>query len=165
MSLVTAQLLDFLQFVVIGIFISLVFDFFRAYRGVRKINNFMVFIQDFIYFFLITAIIVFSIIYILDSSLRFYIFIAIILGISIYISMFSQIFLKIYHKFFDTIAFIFDLFILPLKLCFQVITKIYIFLKKCIKKCCKMFFYVISFICNGLQKLRLPNIKSKEEVW
>ena len=121
----------------------------------------MVFIQDFIYFFIVTIIIIFSIINVLDSSLRFYIFIAIILGIIIYISVFSSIFLKLYNKFFATIVFVFDLFILPLKLNYQVIIKIYNILKKYIKKCCKMFFYVISLVCSKLPKLRLPNIKIK----
>lgn len=161
MSLVTGQLIEFLHFVVIGIVISLIFDFFRAYRGAKKTNNFTVFIQDFIYFFIVTIIIICSIINVLDSSLRFYIFIAIILGISIYISIFSKFFLKIYNKFFITLAFIIDLFILPIKLCFQVVVKIYKFFEKYIKKCCKKFFYVIFLICRKFSKLRLPNIKIK----
>lgn len=159
MSLVTNQLLDFLQFVFIGIVISLIFDFFRAYRGARKTNNFIVFMQDFIYFFIVTIIIIFSIINILDSGLRFYIFIAIVIGISIYISIFSKIFLNLYSKFFATIEFIIDLFILPIKLDIQVILRNYKILKKYIEKCCKKFFYMISLICNRFSKLRLPKIK------
>lgn len=163
MSLVTLQLLDFFEFVVVGVVISIIFDFFRAYRSARKTNNFMVLIQDIIYFFLVTIIIVFCIVNILDSNLRLYIFFAILLGVVTYISILSKFFLKLYNKFFKTITFIVDLIILPLKLYIQILRKIYIFFKKYIKKCCKKFFYVLSLICRKLLNIRLKGIKFKRE--
>ncbi len=163
MSLVTLQLLDFFEFVVVGVIISILFDFFRAYRSARKINNFMVFIQDIIYFFLVTIIIVFSIINILDSNLRLYIFFAILLGIITYISIFSKFFLKLYNKFFKTISFIADVILLPIKLYIQILRKIYKFFEKNIKKCCKKFFYMLSLIYNKLLNIRLKRIKFKRE--
>lgn len=162
MSIVTNQLIEFIQFILIGLVISVIFDFFRAYRVAKKPNNLIVFIQDFIYFFIVTIIIICSIINVSDSSLRFYIFIALILGISIYMSVLSQFFMKLYDKIFKVINFIFDLFILPLKLLFQFMQKIYKFFEKYIKKCCKMFLYMVSLICNKLLKLRLPKIKFKK---
>lgn len=161
MSLVTSQLLDFFEFVIIGVIISIIFDFFRAYRSARKTNDFIVLLQDFIYFFLVTIIIVISIINILDSNLRGYIFFAIILGIFVYISILSKFFLKIYNAFFKTISYIIELIILPLKLCIQFFYKIYKFFKKYIKKCCKKFFYVLSLICKKFLSIKFLNIKFK----
>lgn len=163
MSLVTLQLLDFFEFVIVGVVISIIFDFFRAYRSARKTNNFTVLVQDIIYFFLITVIIIFSIINILDSNLRLYIFFAILLGIMTYISILSKIFLRLYSRFFKIISFIVELVILPLKLYIQILRKIYNFFKKYIKKCCKKFFYMISLICSKLLNIRLKNIKFKRE--
>ena len=159
MSLVTLQLLDFFEFVIVGVVISILFDFFRAYRSARKINNFTVLIQDIIYFFLVTIIIIFSIINILDSNLRLYIFFAMVLGIITYISILSKFFLKLYNKFFKTISFVVDVIFSPIKLYIQILRKFYKFFKKNIKKCCKKFFYVLSLICNKLLNIRLKEFK------
>lgn len=154
MSLITVQLMDFLQFILIGIIVSIIFDFFRAYRIVKKNNNFSVFFQDFIYFFIVTLIIILSIVYVLDTELRLYIFIAIILGIGIYISLFSKYFLFCYDKIFKLVFKIFDFILLPIYLVSSVLKIISNFFSKKLKKCCKKFFYVISLICIKLHKKR-----------
>lgn len=161
MSIVTTQLLDFFQFVIIGILISILFDFFRAYRSARKTTSIMVLIQDILYFFIVTIIVIFSIIYILDSDLRFYIFFAMILGILTYISILSKFFLKLYHKFFKVLGFLFELIVLPLKFVSQFITKIYNYFKKNIQKCCKKFFYMLSLNCMKLKKSKFLKFKIK----
>ena len=102
-DIVANQVMNFLQFITIGIIIALIFDFFRAYRTRKKVSNFSVMIQDIIYFFIVTIIIVFSIVNFLDSSLRLYVFIAIVIGIMIYISILSKFILKIYDAFFKSL--------------------------------------------------------------
>ena len=156
---VVPQLIEFFQFVAIGIVIALIFDFFRAYRKYKKVSNKGIILQDILFFSIVSVIIIFSIIYILDSNIRLYILLAVLVGILSYISILSKFFLKIYSfiisAFFDTISFIF----LPIKLNLQIILKIYNFFKKIFKKCCKKFFYVISCLCNKLNKSLFVKLK------
>ena len=150
---VTEQLIDFFQFVMIGIVISLIFDMFRAYRAIKhRKSAFSVMLQDIIYFTIVTCIIVASIVCILDSNLRFYIFIAIILGICVYISLLSKVFLKLYKFFMKEMINFNNFLILPLKLHFQIITKIFKFFKKNIKKCCKIISNVLCYLCKSAAK-------------
>ena len=162
-DIVANQVMNFLQFITIGIIIALIFDFFRAYRTRKKVSNFSVMIQDIIYFFIVTIIIVFSIVNFLDSSLRLYVFIAIVIGIMIYISILSKFILKIYDAFFKSLFEVIDIFLSPIKLIIQFFQKICNFFGKYIKKCCKKIFYMISFICNKLKKVKKAIIKSKNE--
>ena len=147
-SNVGQQLFEFFEFVIIGIIIALIFDFFRAYRKYKKVSNKNVIFQDILFFSIVSIIIIFSIIYILDSNIRLYIFMAVIIGILIYISIFSKYFLKIYDViiklFFGTISFIF----IPLEFIRQIIYQIFKFLRKNIKKCCKKIFYMIFCVCK-----------------
>lgn len=78
-SNVIEQSTEFIEFVFIGILIALVFDFFRAYRKYKKVNYIGVIFQDIIFFLIVSIIIIFSIIYILDSNIRIYIFLAVII--------------------------------------------------------------------------------------
>ena len=159
-SNVVEQLTEFFDFVIIGIVIALIFDFFRAYRKYKKVSNNGLIFQDILFFSIVSIIIIFSIIYILDSNMRLFIFLAVIIGILIYISIFSKYFLKIYDTiiklFFDTISFIF----LPIRLNLQIIFIVLNFFKKYIKKCCKMFLYMISFLCSKLKFNLFSRIKS-----
>ena len=63
---ITEQLIDFLQFVLIGVIISIIFDFFRSYRMNKKVSNISVMIQDILFFVIATIIIIMGIVYILD---------------------------------------------------------------------------------------------------
>lgn len=149
-SSVTEQLIEFFEFVFIGIVIALIFDFFRAYRKIKKVKDKSVIMQDILFFLIVSIILVFSNIYILNSDFRIYIIMAVLVGILIYIAIFSKYFLKIYtiviKLFFDIISFIF----IPFKYILQIICKIYSFLNKYIKKYCKKFFYVIFFMYKKL---------------
>ena len=91
---ITEQLIDFLQFVLIGVIISIIFDFFRSYRMNKKVSNISVMIQDILFFVIATIIIIMGIVYILDSDLRLFVFLAIILGIFIYVTLLSKIFIN-----------------------------------------------------------------------
>lgn len=163
MYIVTEQLIDFLQFVLIGVILSIIFDFFRAYRGYRKVSNVMVVIQDIIYFLIVTLIIIFAIIRILDSNIRLYVFIAIILGISTYISLLSKYVIKLYDAFFKVISEIISIFIIPCKLVLQILQKIYKFFEKIVKKCCKIGKNMISFIWNKIKGIKIPSHKQTKE--
>ena len=59
---VSNQVIDFIEFVLIGVLIASIFDFFRAYRKIKKVSTLTVMIQDSIYFIIVTMVIIFSII-------------------------------------------------------------------------------------------------------
>lgn len=162
-DIVKDQIINFLQFVTIGVIVALIFDFFRAYRSRKKVSNFIVMVQDIIYFLIVTIIVIFSIVNFLDSSLRLYILFAIIIGIMLYISLLSKFILKIYDTFFLTLFFIIDVFFTPIKLILQIFKKIYSFFEKNIKKCCKKFFNMVSFICKRFKNSKKRIIKFKDK--
>ncbi len=167
---VSTQTIDFLEFILIGAIIACVFDFFRGYRKLKKVNTVSVIIQDIIYFVIVTIIIIFSIIKLLDSQIRLYIFIAILLGCCMYFCTLSKFVTKIFMLFFSMSKEIFLTLILPILLDIQIFIKISKFFKKIWKKCCKMLFYMISFICSPLKKgktkilakLNRKKVKTKE---
>ena len=85
----------FLWSVVIGAFLALIFDFFRVLRRKGKTKNYIVYIQDIIYWIIVTVIIIMSAFITNDGELRGYMFIGYILGAIIYIASISKIILKI----------------------------------------------------------------------
>ncbi|MEG0873493.1 MAG: spore cortex biosynthesis protein YabQ [Clostridia bacterium] len=150
---VTSQLIEFLQFVAIGILIAIIFDFFRAYRKLKYISTFGVIVQDIIYFFIATIVIVIGIITLLNSSIRVYTFLAIISGCSIYFFVLSSYVIKFYICFFKVFKKIISYFLLPINLNIDILKSFYTFFKKILKKCCKMFFYVVFCIRKIFKKL------------
>lgn len=158
---VSNQVYIFLGFVVIGIVIAVIFDFFRCYRKIKKCSELSVLIQDIIYFVLVAVIIMLGIIYILNSSFRFYIFLAIIIGCMIHIGFFSKYMMKIYEVFFMTLKTFFSFILVPLQLNIEIGKKIWSILRKMIKKCCKLFSYMVSYLRKLLKsgKNKLPKKK------
>lgn len=150
---VSTQALDFVEFVLIGTIIGIIFDFFRGYRKVKQTNTTEVIIQDIVYFILATIIIIFSIINLLDSQIRLYIFIALLLGCTIYFSTISRYIIKLYILFFQMANEIISTIFLPLILGIQIFQKICKILKKIWKKCCKLFLYMISYVYNILKMI------------
>lgn len=153
-------------FFIIGIIIAIIFDFFRTYRSLKRVSSMKVIVQDIIYFFVSTFIILWGIINILDSSIRLYIFIAIILGSALHFAFFSKYSQKVYRVLFKTSKEIIDFFLLPLNLILYIILKNCIILKKIVKKCCKKFFNMLTFIIDKLKitKISLKFKKTKEGI-
>lgn len=145
---ITSQLIDFINFIVIGITISVIFDFFRAYRKQKSVTITGVIIQDIIYFCIATIIVSVSIIVFLDCDIRLYVFIGIIIGIFIYISIFSKYIMKLYTFLINVCSAITDIFFMPIRLMMEVLKVICNILNKIVKKCCKKFFNMLSFICS-----------------
>ena len=164
--LIATQISDFLNFFLIGILISIILDFFRTYRKLNKTSVITVLVQDIIYFFIATSIIIIAVINILDSSIRLYIFIAIITGCILYFVVFSKYVIRLYKILFKTSKSILEFALLPLSLIIHLIVKICIFMQKITKKCCKKFFYVVTFIKKPFRKfnIRIKNKKTKEGI-
>lgn len=80
----------FLSFILIGIIISLLFDFFRILRRVYQTPDFLTVIED-ISFWIISGIILLAGIFILnEGKIRAYIFIGLFTGIIFYIITLSK---------------------------------------------------------------------------
>lgn len=85
----------FLAFILIGIIISLLFDFFRILRRVYDTPDFATIIED-IAFWIISGIILLSGIFILnEGKIRAYLFIGIFSGIIFYMITLSKVVMKL----------------------------------------------------------------------
>lgn len=140
------HLLEFIEFILLGTILGLIFDFFRSYRKIKKSSQTIVTIQDIIYFTISLSIIIFGVLFFLKSEIRIYIFIAMMIGIIIYEKFLSKIFMQLIISFYKISSEFLNFLILPITLMFCIIKKIYTFLVKIIKKCCKKFFYMIIVI-------------------
>ena len=93
----------FLAFILIGIIISFLFDFFRILRRVYQTPDFLTIIED-IAFWIISGIILLSGIFILnEGNIRAYLFIGLFTGILFYIITLSKTITKIGSKILQTL--------------------------------------------------------------
>ena len=136
--MVTNQAYLFFIFILNGIIIGILFDFFRILRKTFKTTDFVTYIEDLL-FWILTG---FSIIYFIftfnNGEIRLFMFLGIALGIFIYIFLFSSYFIKInviiinfFKKIFGKI---FKIIFIPIR-----------FIKK-------IFFKPISFIFINIKK-------------
>lgn len=157
--ILSSQTIDFLQFLVVGVVLALVFDIFRAYRLYKKDNRKYVIIQDVIYFFIALVILFASIIILLDNSLRFFLFIAMFLGIAIYLSILSKLVIKVYIKIFKIYNSFLTFIFLPFNLIVQLSKKVYTFLYKIVKKTCKRIKNVIFYLYSKVKCVKIKFLK------
>lgn len=85
----------FLLFILTGMSIGILFDIFRILRKSFKTIDFITYIQDFLFWILAGAILLYSIFSFNNGELRGYIFIGVILGIILYMLILSKYFVKI----------------------------------------------------------------------
>ena len=85
----------FLLFILTGMSIGILFDIFRILRKSFKTIDFITYIQDFLFWLLAGAILLYSIFSFNNGELRGYIFIGVILGIILYMLILSKYFVKI----------------------------------------------------------------------
>jgi spore cortex biosynthesis protein YabQ len=93
----------FLCSLFVGVILAVIFDFFRILRRKGNTPNYMVYIQDIIYWIIVTFIIIMSAFITNDGELRGYMFIGYILGAVVYIVTISQYILKFVNIFLDAI--------------------------------------------------------------
>ncbi|MBR6688513.1 MAG: spore cortex biosynthesis protein YabQ [Clostridia bacterium] len=149
---------NFLFFVVIGTIFSVIFDFFRAVRKVKKPKNNIVTIQDVIYFVLIGVILVLAIVNIKDEVFRLYLMLAIVLGIIMYSLIIENRIRDIFVILINSMGGIMEFIFLPLKVQTVFWSRIYKKVKKTVKLCCKKKTNMIEFyhrkVKFGKQKVR-----------
>ena len=150
----------FLMFIITGMLFSVIFDFFRAIRKVKKIKSNTVYFQDIIYFLIIGMILLNVIINYMNTELRIYLILAIILGVVIYISTVGNIIMNLLVKIIKLSRSIANFLLLPISLYTQLFEKEIVILKKYVIKCCKKMTYMINL--KHIKK-KFENFKTKED--
>ncbi len=127
----------FLIFTLNGFAIGLLFDFFRILRKSFKTSDTITYIEDILFWVISGLSILYSIFMFNNGEIRIYMFLAIFIGISLYILLLSNYIIKInvylISKLKLIFKYIFNILIIPIKIIFNILRKI--------------FFKPISFIC------------------
>ena len=118
----------FVIFIINGIFIGIIFDFFRILRKSFKTKDIVTYVEDFLFWILTGTIILYSIFTFNNGEIRFYMFIAIIIGIFLYMLLFSKYIIKTNVFIITCLKKIFNIFFyflnIPIKYIFKLIRKI-----------------------------------------
>ena len=101
--MIYTQLQLFFIFLVNGLLIALLFDFFRILRKTIKTADFITYIEDALFWILTGFIILYSIFTYNNGEIRLFMFLAIILGILIYLVFISNILLNISLSFIEVV--------------------------------------------------------------
>lgn len=114
----------FCAFFILGILTGFIFDFFRALRKTIKTNNIITYIQDILFFIIIGAMFLRSILIFSSGELRFYIFIAAFLGIAIYVLTIGNLCVIMFKVILDVLKKIIIYFIRILKIPTKILKKV-----------------------------------------
>lgn len=93
--MIYTQVQLFFIFLINGLLIGLLFDFFRILRKAMKTADFITYIEDALFWGLTGFIILYSIFTYNNGEIRLFMFLAIILGLLIYLTFISKIILSI----------------------------------------------------------------------
>lgn len=121
----------FTIFVINGVLIGILFDFFRILRKVFKTSDFVTYIEDIIFWILTGIIFIYSMYKFCDGELRIFMIIGIMIGTLIYMLTISQILIKVLTI---IINFLKRIIIIPLKIIYNISKKMKKFSKKLIKR-------------------------------
>ena len=152
------ETITFFTFIIVGIIIGIVFDFFRAIRKVKKYKEKNIYIQDIIFFLIIGIVLIAVLIYKLEDSLRLYLFFSLFLGIIIYASTISTYVIKIFIAFIKMSNKVAYFIFLPLLFYKELFMTLYNFFIKKIKKCCNKIYNMISYSYKNC-KIKIHKIK------
>ena len=159
--MISNQAILFFIFVINGILIGLLFDFFRILRKTIKTNDIFTYIEDILFWILTGFILLFSIFTFNNGEIRLFMFLGIFIGVLLYMITISSYIIKInvtlinYMKY--IIIKILKIIIVPLK-----------FIKKVfLKPITFIFININDFSSNLYKKIRISknkhkNLKQKE---
>lgn len=120
----TNQAYLFLIFIVNGIIIGLLFDFFRISRKVFITNDVVTYLEDILFWILAGIIVLYSIFVFNNGELRLYMFLGIILGAFAYMLFVSSYIIKINVKIINIFKEILSIFMIPFKFIYKTLHKI-----------------------------------------
>lgn len=123
------QAFIFMVFIINGILIGLLFDFFRIMRRTFKTNNIITYIEDFIFWILTGIILLYSIFTFNNGEIRIYMFLGVLLGITLYMLSISSYVIKINVKIINFIKMIIaktiEIILYPIKLLLKILKSIF----------------------------------------
>lgn len=128
--MVSNQAYLFLVFMVNGIVIGLLFDFFRISRKVFDTNDIITYMEDILFWILAGATVLYSIFTFNNGEMRLFMFLAILLGAFAYMILISSYIIKINVKIINILKKIVEILSLPLKICFKPIHFLFINVRK-----------------------------------
>lgn len=116
--MVSNQAYLFLVFIINGVVIGLLFDFFRIARKIFPTNDTITYIEDILFWILAGASMLYSIFVFNNGELRLFMFLGIILGAFTYMIFISSYIIKINVK-------IINILLIPFKSIFKIIHKLF----------------------------------------
>ena len=158
--MIYTQLQLFFIFIIDGLLIGLLFDFFRILRKSMKTSDFMTYVEDILFWILTGFIILYSIFVYNNGEIRLFMFFAMIIGIMLYWLFISKFILKISLNIINLIKKVF-------KIVLNVIKVPFIFFIKIIKKVfLRPILFVIINIRNYFKKYfkNFYNIVKKKKI-
>lgn len=136
--MVSNQAYLFLVFIVNGIVIGLLFDFFRIVRKVFLSNDMITCIEDILFWILTGGTVLYSIFVFNNGEIRFFMFLGILIGAIIYMITLSSYVIKINVKIINFTKKIFGIIFLPFKGILKILRK--------------LFFQPITFLLINIRK-------------
>ncbi len=118
--MVSNQAYLFLVFIINGIVIGLLFDFFRIAR-----NDMVTYIEDVLFWILTGATILYSIFTFNNGELRLFMFLGILLGAFVYMVFVSSYIIKINVKIINMLKEVFGVLIIPFKIIYKLLHKVF----------------------------------------
>ena len=154
--------LEILVSFIVGIISSLVFDFFRSLRKLKKTRNGIVMLQDILYFVIIFFLIISAIYFYLDNIIRMYMVAFMLLSSFIYFKFISKYVIIVYIFILKRVQSIIHFIFITFKLHIEIFKKITKNIHKFVKKCCIKIINMVTYIWNKLNFI--PKLKQKKKV-
>ena len=118
------QIQLFFIFIINGLLIGLLFDFFRILRKAIKTSDFITYIEDILFWIFTGLIILYSIFTYNNGEIRLFMFIAILIGIIIYMALISKFIISANMLIINTVKKIFSTIFKIIKIPLNLINKL-----------------------------------------
>ena len=118
------QIQLFFIFIINGLLIGLLFDFFRILRKAIKTSDFITYIEDVLFWIFTGLIILYSIFTYNNGEIRLFMFIAILIGIIIYMALISKFIISANMLIINTVKKIFSTIFKIIKIPLNLINKL-----------------------------------------
>ena len=129
LRMISNQAYIFIIFVIVGGIIGIIFDFFRILRKTIKTKDFMTYLEDILFCIITGIIVLYSIFFFNNGEFRMYMFIGILIGVLMYLLTICPYIIKINVYILRKIIFICkkiaEFLILPFRLIYKGISKIF----------------------------------------
>ena len=140
--MITNQAYLFLIFVIKGVIIGILVEFFRILRKSFKTPDFVTYIEDVIFWILTGLLTLYSIFVFNNGEIRFFMFLGIFIGVALYMLLCSTYIIKfsvfIINKTKKIILKIFNIIAYPIKLIYRILKKVFINVKNMTQKTTKI---------------------------